>query len=82
MIEKCETSGQLRIPPSRGRKHILSSSIENVTTAVNEDRSQSPYGSVSVPVVSNALHMPYSSVRNILCRILPFYPYKSRLCIN
>ncbi|GBM10613.1 hypothetical protein AVEN_21932-1 [Araneus ventricosus] len=76
MIPKFETTGQLDFLPSRGRKQIPSSSIENVATEVVEASSQSPHGSVSVPVVSRVLDMPYSTARKILRRILNFYPYK------
>ncbi|GBL86262.1 hypothetical protein AVEN_131989-1 [Araneus ventricosus] len=51
-------------------------SVEDVATAVVESSIQSPHGSVSVPVVSRVLDMPYSTVRKILRRILNFYPYK------
>ncbi|GBO27038.1 hypothetical protein AVEN_18025-1 [Araneus ventricosus] len=60
----------------RGRKQIRSSSVEDVATAVVQASSQSPHGSVSVPVVSRVLDMPYSNVRKILRRILNFYPCK------
>ncbi|GBN17718.1 hypothetical protein AVEN_221250-1 [Araneus ventricosus] len=60
----------------RGRKQIQSSSVEDVATAVVEARSQSPHGSVSVPIVSRVLDMSYSTVRKILRRILNFYSYK------
>ncbi|GBN54343.1 hypothetical protein AVEN_211422-1 [Araneus ventricosus] len=47
-----------------------------LATAVVEASSQSVHGSVSVPIVSRVLDMPYSTVRKILRRILNFYPYK------
>ncbi|GBN97942.1 hypothetical protein AVEN_72147-1 [Araneus ventricosus] len=75
-ILKFETTGQLDILPGRGRKQIPSSSVEDVATAVVEASSQSPRGSVSVPVVSRVLDMMFSTVRKILRRILNFYPYK------
>ncbi|GBL93870.1 hypothetical protein AVEN_153630-1 [Araneus ventricosus] len=52
------------------------SSVKDVATAVVEASSNSPHISVSVPVVSRVLDMPYSTVRKILRRILNFYPYK------
>ncbi|GBL73710.1 hypothetical protein AVEN_230699-1 [Araneus ventricosus] len=76
MIQKFETTGQLAILPGRGRKQIPSSSVEDVATAVVEASSQSPHGSVSVPVISRVLDMSYSTVQKILRRILNFYPYK------
>ncbi|GBM41325.1 hypothetical protein AVEN_241484-1 [Araneus ventricosus] len=76
MIQKFETTGQPGILPGRGRKQIPSSSVEDVVIVVVEDNSQSPHGSVSVPVVSRVLDMPYSTVRKILRRILYIYPYK------
>ncbi|GBM57910.1 hypothetical protein AVEN_237791-1 [Araneus ventricosus] len=65
MIQKFETTGQLGIFSGRGRKQIPSSSVEDVATAVVEASSLSPHGSVSVPVASRVLDMPYSTVRNI-----------------
>ncbi|GBM66694.1 hypothetical protein AVEN_249517-1 [Araneus ventricosus] len=62
--------------PGRGRKQIPSSSVEDVAISVVEASSQWPHYSVSVPVVSRVLDMPYSAVRKILRRILNFYPYK------
>ncbi|GBM97647.1 hypothetical protein AVEN_68127-1 [Araneus ventricosus] len=76
IIQKFEITGQLGILPSRARKQIPSSSVEDVATAVVEASNQSPHGSVRVPVVSLVLDMPYSTVRKILRRILNFYPYK------
>ena len=72
---KFEATGQLGILPGRGRKRIPSSSFENVATAVVKTSSQSPYGDVSVSVVSRVLDMPYSTVRKIFRRILHFDPY-------
>ncbi|GBN31554.1 hypothetical protein AVEN_252175-1 [Araneus ventricosus] len=63
-------------PTGRGWKQIPSSSVEDVATAVVEASSQSPHGTVSVPVVSRVFYMPYSTVRKLLRRILNFYPYK------
>ncbi|GBM35927.1 hypothetical protein AVEN_244991-1 [Araneus ventricosus] len=76
VIQKFETTGQLGILPGRGRKQIPSSSVEDVATVVVEASSQSPHGSVGVPVISRILDMSYSTVRKILQRILNFYPYK------
>ncbi|GBO43161.1 hypothetical protein AVEN_181881-1 [Araneus ventricosus] len=76
MIQKFETTGQLSIFLGRVRKQILSSSLENVDTAVVEASSQSVHGSVSVPIVSRVLDMPYSTVGKILRRILNFHSYK------
>ncbi|GBN91527.1 hypothetical protein AVEN_81824-1 [Araneus ventricosus] len=74
------TTGQLGILPGRGRKQIQSSSVEDENTAVVEARRQSPHGSVSVPVGSRVLEIPYSTVREILRRVLNFYPTKASLC--
>ncbi|GBM85277.1 hypothetical protein AVEN_84104-1 [Araneus ventricosus] len=63
MIQKFETTGQLGILPGRGRKRSPSSSVEEMATAVVEASSQSPHGSVSVPVVSRVLDMLHSAVR-------------------
>ncbi|GBM60515.1 hypothetical protein AVEN_260001-1 [Araneus ventricosus] len=65
MIQKFETTGQLGILPGRGRKQIPSSSVEDVATAVVEANSQSPHGSVSMPVVSRVLDMLYSTIQKI-----------------
>ncbi|GBL72540.1 hypothetical protein AVEN_127816-1 [Araneus ventricosus] len=72
MIQKFETTGQLGILLGRLRKEIPSSSVEDVATAVVEASSQSPHGSVSVPVVSRVLDMSYSNVRKILRRDFEF----------
>ncbi|GBN07598.1 hypothetical protein AVEN_260997-1 [Araneus ventricosus] len=76
MIQKFETTGRLDILPGRGRKQIPSSSVEDLAIAVVDSSSQSPHGSVSVPVVSRVLDMPYSTVQKVLLRISNFYPYK------
>ncbi|GBM24654.1 hypothetical protein AVEN_272884-1 [Araneus ventricosus] len=62
MIQKFETTGQLGILPGKGRNQILSSSVVDAATAFVEASSQSPHGSVGVPVVSHV----YSTVRKIL----------------
>ncbi|GBM39823.1 hypothetical protein AVEN_45785-1 [Araneus ventricosus] len=51
MIQKFETTEQLAIIPGRRQKQISTSSVEDGATAVSEARSQSPHGSVSVPVI-------------------------------
>ncbi|GBO24951.1 hypothetical protein AVEN_195266-1 [Araneus ventricosus] len=76
MIQKFETTGRLDILPGRGRKQIPSSSVEDLAIAVVDSSSQSPHGSVNVPVVSRVLDMPYSTVQKVLLRISNFYPYK------
>ncbi|GBM63188.1 hypothetical protein AVEN_185563-1 [Araneus ventricosus] len=76
MTQKFETTGQLGILPGRRRKQFPSSSVEEMATVVVEASSESPHGSVSVPVDSGVLDMPYSTVRKILRRSLNFYPYK------
>ncbi|GFS65153.1 hypothetical protein TNCV_204481 [Trichonephila clavipes] len=42
MIQKFETTGYFDILPGRERKHILSSGVQNVTTAVIEASNLSP----------------------------------------
>ncbi|GFY72799.1 uncharacterized protein TNIN_346921 [Trichonephila inaurata madagascariensis] len=78
MIQEFETTGQLGILPGRERRHIPSSSIENVATAVVEASSQSPDGRVNVSFVSCILDMPYFTYGGFCI----FIPTKSRLCIN
>ncbi|GBN87981.1 hypothetical protein AVEN_141208-1 [Araneus ventricosus] len=76
VIQKFEATGQIGILPGCGRKQIPSYSAEDGATAVVEVSSKSPHGSVSVPVVSRVLDMPYYTVRIILRLILNFYTYK------
>ena len=62
MIQKFEATGQFDIPSGRGKKQILSSSVENVATAVIEASRQSMHGNMSVLVVFHVLDMPYSMI--------------------
>ncbi|GFV55818.1 DUF4817 domain-containing protein [Trichonephila clavipes] len=82
MIQKFETTGQFGILPGRRRKHIPSSSTENVATAVVEASSQSLDDSMSVPVVSRVLDMSYSTVRKSYGQFCINIPTKPRLGIN
>ncbi|GIY76299.1 DUF4817 domain-containing protein [Caerostris extrusa] len=72
MIQKFETTGQLAILLNRERKQIPSARVENGATAVVEASSQSPPGSVSVPVVSHVLVIPYSTKRKIPTTVFEF----------
>lgn len=76
MMKKFETTGQLGILPGRGRKPVSSASVEDVATAVVEATSQDPHGVVSVPAISRAVDMPYSTVWQVMRRIVGYYPYK------
>ncbi|GFX36185.1 uncharacterized protein TNCV_2065261 [Trichonephila clavipes] len=60
MIQEFETTGQLGLLLGREQKHITSSSIENVATAVVEACNQFPGGRVNVPFVSRAAKNPHA----------------------
>ncbi|GBN13339.1 hypothetical protein AVEN_136095-1 [Araneus ventricosus] len=80
MIQKFETTGDLGIFPGRRRKQIPSSSVEDVATAVVEASSQSPHDSVSVPVVSRVLDMPYCTVRKNFTPDFEFVSQQNLAC--
>ena len=69
-------TGQLGVLSGRRKKRVRTSIVEHVATAVVEASSESLHGTVSVPTISHTLDVPYSTIRQIMCRVLNFYPYK------
>lgn len=76
MMKKFERTGQLGILSGRGRHVVESASVEDVALAVVDATSQSPHGVVSVPTVSRAIDLPYTTVWRVMRRILGYFPYK------
>ncbi|GFS81052.1 hypothetical protein TNCV_1223401 [Trichonephila clavipes] len=74
-----EETGNLRVPPRRGRKLVSTESVKEVPTAVSERASTSIYSSASGRSVPRELEIPWSTVRKILRYILKWYPYKIHL---
>lgn len=66
MMKKFERTGQLGILLGRGWKPVDSARVEDVAMAVVEATCQSPHGVVSVPAVSRAVDMPYSTVWQVM----------------
>ncbi|GBM80073.1 hypothetical protein AVEN_227812-1 [Araneus ventricosus] len=59
----------------RGRKTIVSTSVEDVATALQE-ASSSGLGTCIARGISRTSNMPVSTVRKILRNILQYYPFK------
>ncbi|GBM01143.1 hypothetical protein AVEN_27243-1 [Araneus ventricosus] len=75
IIDKFEESGSFEVKCSRGRKAIASTSVDDVTTAMQE-ASSSALGTCSAREISRTLDMPANMVRKILRNILQCYPFK------
>ncbi|GBM15137.1 hypothetical protein AVEN_75178-1 [Araneus ventricosus] len=75
MIDKFEESGSFDVKYGRGRKAIVSTSMEDVATALQE-ASSSALETCSARGISRTLDMTVSTVRKILRNILQCYPFK------
>ena len=53
-----------------------SARVEDVALAFVDATSQSPHGVVSVPTVSRAIDMPYSTAWRVMRLIMGSFPYK------
>ncbi|GBN71875.1 hypothetical protein AVEN_243078-1 [Araneus ventricosus] len=75
MTDKFEESDFSDVKCGRGKKAIVSTSVEDVAKALQE-ASSSVLGSCSARGISRTLDMPVSTVRKILRNILQCYPFK------
>ena len=76
MIARFEKTGDLRVQPGRGRKPTRSDIVEDVATAIVEQSMDNVAGCSSARAVSWNLSVPYSTLQNILRKMVNFFPYK------
>ncbi|GBM58976.1 hypothetical protein AVEN_77279-1 [Araneus ventricosus] len=75
MIDKFEESGSFDVKCNKGRKAIVSTSVEDAATVLQE-ASSSALATCSGQSISRTLEMPVSTVRKILRNILQCYQFK------
>ncbi|GBL74144.1 hypothetical protein AVEN_231033-1 [Araneus ventricosus] len=75
MIDQFEESGSFGVKCGRGKKAIASTSVEDVTTALQK-ASSSALVTCSARGISRTLDIPVSTIRKILRNILQCYPFK------
>ncbi|GFX42303.1 uncharacterized protein TNCV_110231 [Trichonephila clavipes] len=78
MIARFEKTGHLGVQPGRGRKSTRSDVVEDVATAIVDQSMDNVIGCSSAHAVSRHLGVPYSTVRNVLRKVVHFFPYKIR----
>ena len=78
MISRFEETEDLKVQPSRGCKSSRSNIVEDVVTAIVEQSMDNVAGCSSARAVSRNLRVPYSTVQNILRKIVHFFPCKIR----
>ncbi|GFV43151.1 uncharacterized protein TNCV_1573971 [Trichonephila clavipes] len=78
MIARFEKTGHLGVQPGRGRKSTRSDVVEDVATAIVDQSMDNVIGCSSACAVSRHLGVPYSTVRNVLRKVVHFFPYKIR----
>lgn len=76
MIARFEKIGHLGVQPVRGRKSTRSDVVEDVATAIVEQSMDNVVGCSSARAKSRNLGVPYSTVRNVLRKMVHFFPYK------
>ena len=77
IIARFKITGDLRVQPGRGCKPTRSDIVENVATAIVE-QSMDVAGCNRARAVSQNLSIPYSTLQNILRKMVHFFPYKIR----
>ncbi|GFU34079.1 uncharacterized protein TNCV_3198901 [Trichonephila clavipes] len=80
MIARFEKTGHLGVQPVRRRKSPRSDIVEDVATTIVDQSMDNVIGCSSARAVSRHLGVPYSTVWNVLRKVVPFFPYK--ICHN
>ncbi|GFS48265.1 uncharacterized protein TNCV_2296521 [Trichonephila clavipes] len=78
MITRIEKTGHLGVQPGQGRKSTRSDVVEDVATAIVDQSMDNVIGCSSARAVSRHLGVPYSTVWNVLRKVVHFFPYKIR----
>ncbi|GFX07860.1 uncharacterized protein TNCV_4161291 [Trichonephila clavipes] len=78
MIARFEKTGHLGVQPGRGCKSSISDVVEDVATAIVDQSKDNIIGCSSARAVSRHLGVPYSTVWNVLRKVVHFFPYKIR----
>ncbi|GFX03738.1 uncharacterized protein TNCV_2113101 [Trichonephila clavipes] len=78
MIARFEKTGHLGVQPGRGRKSTRSDVVEDVATAIVDQSMDNVIGCSSARAVSRHLGVLYSTVWNVLRKVVHFFPYKIR----
>ncbi|GFW91751.1 DUF4817 domain-containing protein [Trichonephila clavipes] len=78
MIALFEKTGHLGVQPGRGRKSTRSDVVEDVATAIVDQSMDNVIGCSRAHAVSRHLGVPYSTVWNVLRKVVQFFPYKIR----
>ncbi|GFV32619.1 uncharacterized protein TNCV_441111 [Trichonephila clavipes] len=75
MIARFEKTGHLGVKPGRGRKSTRPDVVEDVATAIVDKSMENVIGCSSARAVSQHLGVPYSTVWNVLRKVVHFFPY-------
>ncbi|GBM40034.1 hypothetical protein AVEN_250505-1 [Araneus ventricosus] len=75
-LDSEKEAGYLGVQPGRGRKSTRSDVVEDVATAIVEQSMDNVVGCSSARAVSRHLGVPCSTVRNVLSKMVHFFPYK------
>ncbi|GFW58546.1 uncharacterized protein TNCV_718461 [Trichonephila clavipes] len=78
MIARFEKTGHLGVQSDRGRKSTRSDVVEDVATAIVDQSMDNVIGCSSARAVPRHLGVPYSTVWNVLRKVVHFFPYKIR----
>ncbi|GFV56093.1 uncharacterized protein TNCV_935471 [Trichonephila clavipes] len=78
MIAGFEKTGHLGVQPGRGRKSTRSDVVEDVATTIVDQSMDNVIGCSSARAVSRHLGVPYSTLWNVLRKVVYFSPYKIR----
>ncbi|GFW44188.1 uncharacterized protein TNCV_3855491 [Trichonephila clavipes] len=78
MIARFGKTGHLGVQPGRGRKSTRSDVVEVVATDIVDQSMDNVIGCSSARAVSRHLGVPYSTVWNVLRKVVHFFPYKIR----
>ncbi|GFU67909.1 DUF4817 domain-containing protein [Trichonephila clavipes] len=75
MIARFEKTGHLGVQPGRGRKSTRSDVVEDVATAIVDQSMDSVIGCSPCSIT---IACSYSTVWNVLRKVVHFFPYKIR----
>ncbi|GFX25433.1 uncharacterized protein TNCV_1424171 [Trichonephila clavipes] len=78
MIARFENTLHLGVQPGRGHKSTRSDVVEDVATAIVDQSMDNVIGCSSARAVSRHLGVPYSTVWNVLRKVVHFFLYKIR----
>ncbi|GFS86043.1 DUF4817 domain-containing protein [Trichonephila clavipes] len=80
LVKRFEETGKLEDRARAGRPCLKEARAPCIAVEMEAIASEAASGTSSAREAARRLGLPPSSVRNILCRILPLYPYKLQSC--